>query len=69
MAKTLYWVGSIGPVWHAGLQRFVRRGDAVDAADVVDDGRWAKTKPEDAAPGEEQPTAAETAPQEVKTDG
>ena len=77
MAK-LYWVGSIDPVWHAGLQRFVARGSAVDA-DLVDesDERWHKTKPkgvhafatDDAAPGEEQPTAADAAPQEVKTDG
>lgn len=77
MAK-VYWVGSIEPVWHAGLQRFVARGTAVDAELVDDDGRWHKTKPrgahpfaEDAAPGEEQPDVAEekAAPQEVKTDG
>lgn len=70
MAKHVYWTGSIDPVWHGGLQRFLSRGDAADADDVGDDDRWVKTRPHDAAPGEEQPTAAEdAAPQEVKDRG
>jgi hypothetical protein len=67
MSKLVYWVGSIDPVYHAGLQRFLKRGDSADASLVSNtDDRWAAKRPADAATGEEQPTAADAAPQEVK---
>lgn len=46
MGRTKYWTGSIDSVWHAGLGRFLARGDEADADDVKGDDRWSAQHPD-----------------------